>query len=357
MRTPGEFTFDEISTQAVSWRSAMEATLARQEELLYLLYENAGQPIIFIGCGSTHYLARYAAPFFQRVTGLACRGIPSSELLFHTDTVVVEAKTPLVIALSRSGETSETIMAVEKMRSCGSDALTISCYDNTGLSAASSLTISIPGGQERSYAQTRSFAGMLVAVQMLAALVSDNIQLQGEIEQLPTLAADIVERAKPLAKEIGPNESYKRISYLGSGALYGLASEATVKMKEMSLSIAEPYRFMEFRHGPMSLVDYEHLIVALLSDTVRDYELTVLRDVKERGAHVLALANKDEGLSDEFDAVFALGTPLSEPARGVLYLPLLQYLAYYRSLGRGLDPDRPRHVVMAIRLDGTKMVS
>ncbi len=66
----------------------------------------------------------------------------------------------------------------------------------------------------------------------------------------------------PLAERVGADESTKRITYLGSGPLFGLASEATVKMKEMSLSVAEPYHFMEFRHGPMSLVDGEHLVVA-----------------------------------------------------------------------------------------------
>lgn len=357
MGVPGEFSFGEISSQAGSWQSAIESALARREALLALVRKNAARRIIFIGCGSTHYLAQYAAPFFQSVTGFPCRAVPSSELCFQTDTVVASGELPLLVALSRSGETSETIMAVEKMRRRGSDALAISCYDDTGLSAVSSLTLSIPAGREESYAQTRSFAGMLVAVQVLAALAADDVTFLGEIQQLPSLAGGIIERAKPLARDVGANEAYKRISYLGSGALYGLAGEATVKMKEMSLSIAEAYHFMEFRHGPIALVDDEHLVVALLSDAVRDYEVAVLRDLRQRDAHVLAISNADDGLRAEFDAVFALGTSLSEAARAVLYLPMLQLLAYYRSRGRGLNPDRPRHVMMAIRLDGTKMAS
>ena len=196
---------------------------------------------------------------------------------------------------------------------------------------------------------------MLVAVQALAALVGDDDQLIGELEMLPDRAASLMRRAEPLAERIGGDESIKRITYLGSGALYGLASEATVKMKEMSLSLAEPYRFMEFRHGPMALVDEEHLVVALLSDSMRDYELGVLRDVQERGGRIVAIAEDSDGLDPEWMGSLALGSGLSPRARPVLYLPVVQLMGYYRSMGRALNPDRPRHVVMAIRLDGTEM--
>jgi len=352
MTNPGQFSFAEICTHGESWRSAIEATVAMKDELLALMRANRGRTTIFIGCGSTYYLAQYAAPFFQRVTGRACRAAPASELLLQTETIVAPGECPLVVALSRSGETTETVMAVEKMRSRGSDALTVSCYDSTPLAEASTLTIAIPGGREQSYAQTRSFAGMLVAVQVLAALTANAAALLEEIGRLPELAPDIIDRANSPAQSFGRDESHKRITYLGSGPLYGLASEATVKVKEMSLSVAEPYQFMEFRHGPMSLVDHEHLVVALLSDEMRDYEVEVLREVKASGGTVLVETNQDDGLSDQFDGVFSLGAALSEAARGVLYLPLVQLLAYYRAMGRGLNPDRPRNVVMAVKLEG-----
>ncbi len=357
----GEFSYREITTQGASWRSAIEAVIERKEELLALMRRSVGRPVFFIGCGSTCYLALYAAPFFQRITGRLARGCPSSELWLQDDTLIPPGQKPLVVALSRSGETSETIAAVEKIRRSGGEILTISCYEHTALAAVSTLTVSIPGGREESYAQTRSFAGMLVAVQMLAALTIGDAEgrsstLQSELLRLPELADPLIERARALAQRLGPDESFKRITYLGSGPLYGLAGEATVKMKEMSLSIAEPFHFMEFRHGPMALVDQEHLAVALLSDRTHDYEMGVLRDLVQRGGHVLAIANRDDGHEAGFDGFFELGTSLAEDARSVLYLPLLQFLAYYRALGRGLNPDRPRNVVMAIRLSGAEMV-
>jgi len=114
---------------------------------------------------------------------------------------------------------------------------------------------------------------------------------------------------------------------------------------------------MEFRHGPMSLVDREHLVVGLLSEGMREYELGVFDDLRQRGARLVVVGNRLGDLPGEFEAVLDLEADLPERACPVLYLPFVQLLAYYRAIGRGLDPDRPRNVVMAIRLDGAHQQS
>lgn len=350
----GEYSFQEISNQAQGWKAGREVVLTQKEKLRSMVERNAEQGLLFIGCGSTHYLSQFSARFFQRITGLPCKSTPSSEVFLNPDTFLRKDETPLVVALSRSGRTSETIKAAQKMRARGSEALAISCYQDTGLASAVSATISIPQAQEQSFAQTGSFAAMLIAVQTLAALVADDDAFLGEIKALPSQADELIARAKPVAKKVGTNEKYKRISYLGSGPLYALANEGTIKMKEMSLSLAEAYHFMEFRHGPMSLLDEEHLIVGLVSEGTRDYEIAVLRDLQERGGGVVVIANEDRELQG-FTTTFILNSDLSERARPVLYLPFLQFMAYYRAMKRDLNPDRPRNVSMAIRLEGTEM--
>ncbi|MGI6367594.1 MAG: SIS domain-containing protein [Anaerolineae bacterium] len=353
----GAFSWQEITTQGASWQGALTAVAAREATLRPWLSQAERRGLIFIGCGSTHYLAQFAAAWFQEITGWRCRGLPSSELLLQPEAWLTPGERPAIVALSRSGDTSETIMAAETMASQGSPLLTISCYEDTGLARISDVMVAIPEGREQSFAQTRSFAGMLVGVQALGALAAGNLALLHALQALPGLARQTIQDAQALATRYGPDETIQRITYLGSGALYGLSNEATVKMKEMSLSIAEGYHFMEFRHGPMSLVDQAHLIVGLLSDRMRDYEVAVLRDLKSRGARVLAVASNDAGLQGVADDCLVVGPTLPEDARPVLFLPLVQLLAYHRSMGRGLDPDRPRNVVMAIRLSGTGMAS
>ncbi len=354
--TNGAYTRQEILKQADAWQGALKAVQAQREALESWLASIPSRELFFTGCGSTHYLALFAAPFFQSVTGWRCRGVPASELVWQTETLVPPEATPGVVALSRSGETSETLLAVQKLAQRGSRSLAISCYDAKPICTSAEQTIAIPEGREQSFAQTGSFAGMLIAVQALAALAADDAGLWGHLQSLPALADPLIARADPLAQAIGPDEGLQRITYLGSGPLYGLANEGTVKMKEMSLSLAEAYHFMEFRHGPMSLVDDAHLVIGLLSETMRPYELGVLRDLRERGARILAVGNRLSGLEDVADATFDLETTLPERAQAALYLPLLQLMAYHRALGRGLNPDRPRNVVMAIKLSGAEMV-
>jgi glucosamine--fructose-6-phosphate aminotransferase (isomerizing) len=353
----GTYSWNEIVSQGESWAGALRAVGAQRAALIQWLAGARARGLIFIGCGSTHYLSIFAANWFQERTGWRCRGLPSSELLWQGDAWLTPGERPAIVALSRSGETSETILTVEHLAQLGCPTLTIGCYADTPLARAAGVTVAIPEGQEESYAQTRSFAGMLVAVQALGALASGDLRLPAELEALPTQAASIISRSMPLAQAYGADETIKRITYLGSGPFYGLANEATVKMKEMSLSLAEAYQFMEFRHGPMSLVDCEHLIVALISDAMRGYEIGVLADLKARGARVLAIANGTAGLAAVADDCFDLQTGSPSRARSVLYLPMLQLLAYYRAMGRGLNPDRPRNVVMAIRLEGTGMAA
>ena len=354
--TEGSYSRKEIVTQAASWQGALDAVESHREVLERWLEINGRQELLFTGCGSTHYLALFAAPYFQAVTGWLCRAAPSSELMWQTASLLAQGSAPGIIALSRSGETSETVMAVEKLVERGSRALAISCYDSTPLSAAVQRTIAIPEGREQSFAQTRSFAGMLVAAQALASIAARDVTLWNELHLLPELGEGLIARADPVARSFGEDASIQRISFLGSGPLYGLANEATVKMKEMSLTQAEAYHFMEFRHGPMSMVDEEHLIVALLSEEMRPYEVSVLRDLKAVGARILVIGNDPTGLGTLADGVFDLETTLSERAQPVLYLPMLQLMAYYRSLDKGLNPDRPRNVVMAIVLSGADMV-
>jgi glucosamine--fructose-6-phosphate aminotransferase (isomerizing) len=355
--TDGAHSRQEILTQGAAWQGALDAVQAQREPLTRWLASIQGRELFFTGCGSTHYLSLFAAPFFQAVAGWRCRGVPASELALQTESLVAPGAAPGVVAVSRSGETSETVLAVEKLAAGGARALAISCYDDKPLSAAVERTIAIPQGREESFAQTRSFAGMLVAAQALAALAADDAALWDELGQLPALAEPLIARADPLARAIGQDETIKRITYLGAGPLYGLANEATVKMKEMSLSLAEAYHCMEFRHGPMSLVDGEHLVVALLSQAMRPYEAAVLRDLRARGARILAIGNDLSGMEGLAEAVFDLETTLPERAQPVLYLPLLQLMAYHRALGRGLNPDRPRNVVAAIVLSGVEMMT
>ena len=363
--TRGRYTLNEIGTQGDSWRGGLRAAEAVPEGALTMLAEAGCGGMLLMGCGSTYYLAQALAPWVTQVLGVAARAVPSSELALGDGWTLGTGHRPLVVALSRSGATSETAMAVRLAKERGCRVAVVTCYPASELAALADVTVALPEGQERSFAQTRSFAGMLVATQMLVARMGSSagcsqtegagcVALGEELARLPSLAGEAVAAADALAQRWA-DAGWDRVSYLGSGMRYGLAGEAMIKMKEMALATAEAFHAMEFRHGPMALVDERHLVVALLSDAMGRYEEGVLADLCERGARVVALGPQQPVYADAYAAWLPVGGDLSELARSVLYLPFLQLLAYYRAMAAGQDPDRPRNVVMAIRLTGTAM--
>jgi glucosamine--fructose-6-phosphate aminotransferase (isomerizing) len=160
-----------------------------------------------------------------------------------------------------------------------------------------------------------------------------------------------MDRAGDLSREVGTNLDIERIFFLGGGPLYGLANEAMLKTKEMSLSYSEAFHPLEFRHGPMSMVDERTLVVGLLSDTGLAEQVRVLKDMKELGALTLALAEDASAFAGwQADYAVELHSGLDEWGRGPLYLPLLQRLAYHRAVAKGLDPDRPTNLTAVVEL-------
>ncbi|MCK5851983.1 SIS domain-containing protein, partial [bacterium] len=211
------------------------------------------------------------------------------------------------------------------------------------LSSLADFLIEIPKGAEESVAQTRSFASMYVAVSAFSARMAGRDDLLTEMDSLPKLGKELMEKYEPYAKELGENLAFDRFYFLGSGILYGLACEANLKLKEMTLTHSEPFTFFEFRHGPMSMVNENALVVGLLSDANRIHDVKVLEEMKKLGGTVASLGES------EADVSFESGIPYF--VRNVLYLPILQLMSFYRSRAKGLNPDRPNNLSAVIKLD------
>jgi glucosamine--fructose-6-phosphate aminotransferase (isomerizing) len=184
---------------------------------------------------------------------------------------------------------------------------------------------------------------MFVAATAFALLAAGSQVEYASLRRLPEVGTQLIAHYDSLARQFGENLDLERFYFLGSGLRYGLACEVNLKMKEMTLTHSEPFHFMEFRHGPMSMVTANAVIVGLLSEKNNSHEMAVLNEMQVRGGKILSLA--ESGASVAFDS----GIP--ECARGVLYLPVLQLMAFYRSLAKGLNPDRPNNLTAVVKLD------
>jgi len=350
--TQESHTWQEIISQSQTWRAALDGYTANQAALKDWLDQTDFDQIAVVGCGSTHYLAQAAATTLTHCTGIPARAFPSSEMWLFPGTV--PAGRTLLLAVSRSGTTTETLRALERFREVNDGpVLTVTCYPTSPLAQQADFVLAAPDAQERSIAQTRSFSSMLLLTQTLAATLArdDGMGMLEQLRRLPDALDDLVDRVGDLARRLGADMDIERIYFLGGGPLYGLANEVMLKMKEMTLSYAEAYHSLEFRHGPMSMVNEHTLIVGLLSDTALAQEVRVLEDMHNLGGRTLALVEDGSAFGGwQPDHIVELGSGMNEWARGPLYLPVLQRLAYHRAVAKGLDPDRPHNLTAVVEL-------
>jgi glucosamine--fructose-6-phosphate aminotransferase (isomerizing) len=344
MTKPGVCTYEEIASQPNAWAQALVVIRSLRDDITRLWTDYSKSSVLFTGCGSTYYLSLAAAALFRELTGRTALGVPAGELLLYPDTFYRSDHPHILVAISRSGTTSETIAAAKRFREMNrGPVVVITNNGSTPLADLGDMTVAIPAGQEKSVAQTRSFASMYIAAVALAVQVADRDDLRKEMTRLPGLGERLLADSLPLAKTLGENLDLDSFYFLGSGPRYGLACETNLKLKEMTLTHSEPFHFLEFRHGPMSMVRENVIIIGLRSMLRFRYEQAVLNEMEALGGQVLAIADRDA------DLCFNSGLP--EEVLNVLYLPPLQLMAYYRSLAKGLNPDQPKNLTAVIQLD------
>lgn len=340
------YTLTEILTQPQAWQSALKEAERILPEWRTVLRDGK-VPLVFTGCGSTWYLAEIAAALFRRLSGRVTFSVPGGELLLYPQdwlgNLSASSPKPVLIAVSRSGATTETLRAVEAWRAEGGRAFAVTNYPDSPLVSLADAAMLLPEGREESVAQTRSFASMLVGLNAMSVLLGEHTALWKAMQRLPEAGERLIGRYQALAQALGEDLSLERFYFLGSGLRYGLAREASLKMKEMSLSHSEPFPFLEFRHGPMSMVNEQTLLVGLLSDSNRSHEEQVLTEMEARGSRFLALA--------ENGAQISFKSQIPEEGRLALFLPVLQLLAAHRSLAKGLNPDRPHNLTAVVTLN------
>ncbi len=341
----GEHTLREIFSQPQVWAESLAAFDLQDPQLQSLLEAGAFDQVIVTGCGSTYYLALTAARLLRKAgsNALAC---PASELLLHPESIYLPGQRSLLLSVSRSGSTTETVRALEQFQAnAGGPVIAVSCDSGSPLARGADFVIAIDAAQEKSVAQTRSFSSMAVVLQQLAALLGGH-NLAGS-RRLPALCRDLLADYADLVQSLGQNDAISKFFFLGSDALYGIACEAMLKMKEMSLSYSEAYHTLEFRHGPMSMVGEDSLVVGLLSPEAARQEQRVLKEMAAMGATVLAIG-QDPG---PHQRKITLPSDLPAWCTPVLYLPALQMLAYQRAIFTGCDPDQPHQLSAVVSLD------
>ncbi len=333
----GHHTWNELCSQPAAWRDALAVLTAQAAHIGAHPALTQASHIIWSGCGSPFYLAHAMARITQQLDGRPTYAVPASELWLNPAASIPAHAQPTLILLSRSGKTTEVLRAAAQFRQHAPHGriITVTCYADRPLATVGDINIILPSGQEESIAQTRAFTVMQMgALALIWMLSKRNLN---DLAALGGACADVLTRYQQQCLEIGSNPAYERFYFLGSGYRYGLASEASLKMKEMSLTTSEPFHHMEFRHGPQSMVNGQTLVISVGSQIMNSHEQAVLADMRALGGHTLAI-----GPTPDCDMHWDVAS--DDLLQGIIALPLLQSIAFARATSRGLDPDNPHNL-------------
>lgn len=334
-------TKNEIANQAVQMKLTREAV--KNSNLAKVTSDAA----IFTGCGTSYYLAIAAARFFQAKTGIPAQAVPASDLFLHSEMIFSPNLSYTLFSISRSGTTSEIEIALDSIKNHQKiRKIAITCFENTPIHEKSDEAIVLSHINEKSVVMTQSFSNMLYAIQCYTyeAHEGDCLVLES-MEQATQKQVDVFNEQ---VIELAQSKKMKQFIFLGSGAYNGLVKEATLKLKEMTQSICESYSSLEFRHGPISIVNDETVVVLLAQQASADYDKFLIEHIQKFGGTVIALG-ENVAASGANEAI-ELEPGFSDWDRLVLYMPYLQYFAYYRAIALGLNPDEPRNLTQVVKL-------
>jgi glucosamine--fructose-6-phosphate aminotransferase (isomerizing) len=348
----GANTISEILSQPATWTACLQAMDKSAE--LRLLAHNLPRNIewVFIGCGSSFYLAQSAAASWSILTGEKSRAIPASEIMLFPQLLPVPCQ-PVMI--TRSGHTSEVLQAARYLEGIlNLKVLAITCGTDTPIEELSSHHIILHAADEKSTVMTRSFTSMLIVLQSLAAIRGDHPDFLTGLHKLPEQFAARLGQFQTTVKSLVESGTFADYVFLGQGPFFGIAQESMLKVKEMSCSYAQCFHTLEFRHGPKAIVSPETLITFIISETGFDAEVAVLEEIKALGGTTVVVANTcSTAIRKAADYTVELSLDIPEAARAAASVIAGQLLGFYTGLKKGLNPDEPRNLSRVVTLEST----
>ncbi len=315
--------------------------------------------VVISGCGTSLHAALVGRYFMESLAGLPAETDCASEMRYRTS--YLDAET-LVVSITQSGETADTLAAMEAAGAGGARQVVICNAEGSQATRLAEGTLLMRAGPEIGVASTKTFTSSVTALALLAAYLG---QVRGSAsdEALRGLAGDLAQVPKLIGAALEQVDAIRHLAdlffrrehflYLGRGITYPVALEGALKLKEISYIHAEGYPAGEMKHGPIALID-EHMpvvAVALQGSPVYEKMLANIQEVKARGGQVIAVAVEGDDTARKLaDHVITI------PRAGAFIQPILavvplQLFAYHIAVRRGCDVDQPRNLAKSVTVE------
>ena len=359
------FMLKEIFEQPNAVRSTIENRIINNAVPKEILGPNAAEylekfkVVQIIACGTSYHAALVAKHWLERLAGIPCRAEIASEFRYRRHAV---QKDTLLICISQSGETADTLSALREIKKEDYYVGTIAVCNvpESSLARECNSTLITHAGPEIGVASTKAFTTQLAALMLLVIVLGKRFEITSDLEnslcmQLKTLPEKIKstlaldQKIAELAKIFFNKE---HALFLGRGSHFPIAREGALKLKEISYIHAEAYPAGELKHGPLAIVDENMPVVAVAPNNVILEKLkSNLEEVKARGGKLYIFADKKAGFkSDEISQVFEIDAPMN-PVSPILFTIPLQLLAYHCAIIKGTNVDMPRNLAKSVTVE------
>ena len=314
--------------------------------------------VIIVGMGTSLHAAAVGARMFEALARVPAQAENASEFRYR-DPVI--SPTTLVISVSQSGETVDTLAAMEEAKSRGAGLIAVTNNELSQAAVLADATLDIRAGPEIGVASTKCLTNSILALYLVASymgrargLISGGqvTQMVDDLARLPSLISRALETdnaVREIARRLYRTNNYL---YLGRGISYPVAMEGALKLKEISYCHAEGYQAGEMKHGPIALIDEDMPVVALaLRDRLYPKMLGNIEEVKARDGKVIAIATEgDEDIAARADHVIHV-PPVPELLSPLVSVIPLQLFAYHVAVTRGCDVDQPRNLAKSVTVE------
>ena len=314
--------------------------------------------IYIVACGSANHVGIAAQYIIERLTGIPVRCELSSEFRYRDN---LPDKNALVIIISQSGETADSLAALRKCKENGIRTLALVNVVGSSIAREADHVLYTLAGPEISVATTKAYSAQLAAIYVFAVVLASvrgiideekTTYLLSEIMTIPDKITKILEDKERIQWFASKLAAEKDIFYIGRGIDYAICMEGSLKMKEISYIHSEAYAAGELKHGTISLIEDGTFVIGVLTQSdLYDKTLSNLVETKTRGAYLMALTNfGNYAIEDSAD--FVVYVPkIDELFTASLAIIPLQLLGYYVSCARGLDVDKPRNLAKSVTVE------
>ncbi|MBD0383899.1 glutamine--fructose-6-phosphate transaminase (isomerizing) [Paenibacillus sedimenti] len=311
-----------------------------------------------VACGTAYHAGMVGKYVIEKLARIPVETDVASEYRYRSPIIT---KDTLVIVVSQSGETADTLAALREAKRCGARVMAITNVVGSSVAREADDIITTWAGPEIAVASTKAYTSQLIAFYLFGLHLAQTLGTQSitEIEEtiaalkeLPTQVEAILEQAEAIKGVAEEMAKHDNLFFIGRGLDYAVALEGSLKLKEISYIHSEAYAAGELKHGTLALIEDGVPVIALATQhELLEKTVSNIKEVKARGANVLGIAVEGEmELQKSVDSTFVIPKTLDVLSPALAVVPL-QLLSYYASLARGNDVDKPRNLAKSVTVE------